>query len=64
MKGLISLDESTLVDRAKQGDMNALEKLLYNNYNIVFGYLMKLCSNEDTAKDITQETMVKAISNI
>ncbi len=58
------MEEQVWIKKAKAGDKKALEKLLYDNYHIVYGYLLKMAMNEDTAKDLTQETMVKAITNI
>ncbi|MDP4180598.1 MAG: sigma-70 family RNA polymerase sigma factor [Bacillota bacterium] len=56
--------EAELLVAAKSGDRKSLETLLMDNYKIVFGYLLKLSMNEDTARDLTQETMTKAIVNI
>lgn len=53
-----------MVNKARLGDKQALETLLYNNYKIVYGYLLKLTMNEDLAKDLTQDVMVKAITYI
>lgn len=58
------MEEKLLVAKARKGDKEALELLLYNNYRIVYGYLFKLTMNKDTALDYTQEAMVKAIINI
>lgn len=58
------MDEYTLIKLAKQNNQKALSILLSNNYNIVYGYILKLSRNEEIAKDITQDTMVKAITNI
>lgn len=58
------MEEKELVARARSGDRDALEKLLYDNYKTVYGYLLRLTMNEETAKDFTQEAMVKAIINI
>lgn len=58
------LQEKELVQKAREGDREALERLLYDNYKIVFGYLFKLTMNEETARDIVQEVMVRAIVNI
>lgn len=58
------MDENTLIKLAKKNNKKALSTLLSDNYNIVFGYLMKLTRNDEVAKDITQDTMVKAIVNI
>lgn len=53
-----------MIERAKSGDRQALENLLYESYPLVFGYLVKMCRDEELAKDITQEVMVKAIVNV
>ena len=58
------MQEAELVCKARLGDKQALERLLYDNYKIVYGYLLKLTMNEELAKDITQDVMVKAITHI
>lgn len=59
-----SLEEKELLAKARSGDRQALETLLYDNYKIVYGYLLKLTMNEDATRDFTQEVMVKAITHI
>ncbi len=56
--------EHELVEKARAGNRSAMEQLLSDSYHIVYGYILKLSMNEDVAKDITQEVMVKAISHI
>ena len=58
------MDESKLIELSKKHNKKALSILLSQNYSIVYGYLLKLSYNEEIAKDVTQETMVKAILNI
>lgn len=58
------MDEKELVAKAQKGDKQALETLLYDNYKIVYGYLLKLTMHEENARDFTQEVMVKAITHI
>lgn len=58
------MDEKTLIEFAKNEDKKALSRLLSDNYHIVFSYLLKLTRNDEIARDITQDTMVKAILNI
>jgi len=58
------LDEKTLLEKARSGDRKSLELLLYDNYKIVYGYLLKLTMNEEVTKDLTQDVMMKAILNI
>ena len=40
------MEEKELVARARSGDKDALEKLLYDNYKTVYGYLLRLTMNE------------------
>jgi RNA polymerase sigma-70 factor (ECF subfamily) len=56
--------EAELLGLARSGDRNALENLLAGDYKLVYGYLLKLTMNEDLARDLTQETMARAIVNI
>lgn len=58
------MDEKALLEKARLGDRKSLEMLLYDNYKIVFGYLLKLTLNEEVTKDLTQDVMMKAILNI
>lgn len=56
--------DQELVEKARAGNRWAMEQLLSENYPIIYGYLLKLSINEEVAKDITQEVMVKAITHI
>lgn len=56
--------DNDLIEKAKSGNRWALEQLLGENYHIVYGYLLKLSMNEEVAKDISQDVMVKAITNM
>lgn len=47
----------------KSGE-EALAVLLQRNYRTVLGYFLKLTQDPEAAKDLTQETMVKAIKNL
>lgn len=58
------MQEQKLVVLAQSGNKEALGILLRDNYPIIYGYLLKVTLNEEEAKDITQEVMVKAIINI
>ncbi len=58
------MNEAVLIKLAQDNNRNALSQLLSSNYNIVYGYMLKVTKNDDLAKDITQDTMVKAITNI
>lgn len=43
------------------GNRQSLARLLYDNYEMVFKYLIKFTLNKNLAEDLVQETMVRAI---
>lgn len=53
--------EEHLIEDAKNGNRHSLAKLLYENYEVVFRYLIKFTLNKTLAEDLVQETMVRAI---
>jgi len=55
------MEENELVISAQNGNREALARLLYNNYEIVFKYMIKFTLDKTAAEDITQETMARAI---
>ncbi len=56
--------EVALVEKAQAGNRHALDQLLKEAYPYVLGYLVKMSHDQELAKDLTQEAMVKAIVNI
>jgi len=58
------MDEKKLINLSKQGNKEALELLISNNYSIVKGYLIKLTLNEHLAEDLTQDCLLKALDNL
>lgn len=58
------MDENQMVEEARSGDRNALKELLVDNYSILKGYLIKMTGDDSLARDITQETMLRAILSI
>ncbi len=53
-----------LVEEALSGNRHSLARLLYDNYEMVFKYLIKFTLNKSLAEDLVQETMIKAIEKI
>lgn len=53
--------EDELIGKARRGNKEALAQLLYNQYEMLYRYLLKFTLNAGIAEDITQETMVRAI---
>jgi RNA polymerase sigma-70 factor (ECF subfamily) len=58
------VDEDKLIKESKAGNKSALNTLLTNNYSILYGYIIKMTGDTNTAQDIVQETMLKAILNL
>lgn len=53
--------EEHLIDEARSGNRHSLAKLLYDNYEMVFKYLIKFTMDRNAAEELVQETMVRAI---
>lgn len=53
--------EEHLIEEARKGNRHSLARLLHENYEMVFRYLIKFTLNKNLAEDLVQETMVKAI---
>ena len=57
-------EEMGIISEAKAGDKTAITLLINNNYDVLKGYAIKMTSNPEEAKDIIQETLLRAIVNI
>ncbi len=55
------LHEQQLIERARRGDSIAMSQLMRDNYALVYGYLLKVTRDQETAKDVTQEAMTRAL---
>lgn len=53
------LDESTLISQLKKGNEDALNHVYKLYYSELYNYTKALCGDDDLAKDIVQETMIK-----
>lgn len=58
------MDEKRLIEKAKEGHTLSMNFLLEENYNPLYAYLVKMTGDPEVAKDMTQETMIKAVTNI
>src|SRR6202166_1281582 len=62
-------DDSTenvrrLVDRAQQGDRDALEELYLIHFDRIYGYLHMSVGNRHDAEDLTTQTFLKMLESI
>ncbi|NBG87385.1 RNA polymerase sigma factor SigY [Isachenkonia alkalipeptolytica] len=58
------MTERELIKKAQAGHNSALNQLLLDNYSILKGYLIKLTLQKELAEDLTQETLLKAVTKI
>ncbi len=60
----IDIADAMLVERCRQGDSAAMERLILKYQNRIFNVILKMCTNPHDAAELTQETFVKIIQSI
>ncbi len=58
------IDDLKLVERAKEKDAKAFQKLMKKYHKSVFYMILKMVNNADDAEDLTQEAFAKAFSSL
>jgi RNA polymerase sigma-70 factor (ECF subfamily) len=58
------LDQAELVSAAKAGDSRAFEELVRATYTDVYGLAYRLTGNEEDARDVVQETYLRAYKGL
>lgn len=58
------LHADTLIANAQKGDEKALNQLVSLWYKRIYNYVLKYCSDEDTATEISQQTFIAMFRNI
>ncbi|HUK66794.1 MAG TPA: sigma-70 family RNA polymerase sigma factor [Anaeromyxobacteraceae bacterium] len=58
------MKDDVLLTAARAGDRDALEELLLRHQRSVFRFGMKMCGEEEDAKDVLQETLLAAARGI
>ena len=58
------MNDKELIKKSLSGDKTALENLLQKYQAYIFNIAWKMVLNRDDAKDITQEVLIKAITNL
>lgn len=59
-----SLDDSLLLDRIRQGNRQALEDLVRRHQAWIFNIAVRMVWDPHEAEDVTQEVLVKVITNL
>jgi RNA polymerase sigma-70 factor (ECF subfamily) len=60
----INVEDEVLVQKWRQGDAKALERLAGKYQGRIYNVILKICANPDTAAELMQDTFVKIIENI
>src|SRR6266850_6471185 len=56
--------ETQFIERLKKGDVAAFETLVAERSGEIYGLLYRLTENAEEARDLTQETFLRAFQNI
>jgi len=57
-------DEASLLVAARQGERAAIEALLERHESSIYRFGLRMCGNEDDAREVLQETLVAAFRNL
>jgi RNA polymerase sigma-70 factor (ECF subfamily) len=60
----ISLDDTNLVRRCQNGDIDAMSHLIVRYQDRIYNVIFKICQNHDDAGELTQDTFVKVLESI
>lgn len=60
----MSESDVNLLKAAQQGDATALDRLLRNHERQVYRFGLRMCGNEDDAKEVLQQTLLSAFRNL
>ncbi len=60
----INIDDTALAEQCRQGDSEAMERLILKYQNRIYNVILKICANTDDAAELTQDTFVKIIEGI
>lgn len=61
---MMAENDETLVSRAQNGDMTALDTLVRNHQSWVFNLALRMTWRRDVAEDAAQEIMIKAVTHL
>ena len=61
---LMDLDDALLVQKSKEGDIKAFEKLFLKYQSKVYNFTLRMVQNREDAEELTQESFAKAYVSI
>ena len=56
--------DGQLLELVKKGDAKAMDQLLARHENKIYRFGLRMCGNEDDARDVLQETLLAAFKNL
>lgn len=56
--------DALLIEQLKRGESHAIEQLLADHEARVYRFGLRMCGNEDDARDVLQETLLAAFKNV
>lgn len=59
-----SISETQFIEKLKRGDAAAFDRLVAERSGEIYGLLFRLTENAEEARDLTQETFLRAFQNI
>ena len=63
-KAANKFNDGILVERCRQGDSEAMERLILKYQDRIYNVILRMCRNTHDAAELTQETFVKIIKKI
>jgi len=60
----VSINDDVLIEQYRNGDSEAMERLVLKYQNRIYNVILKICADPDDAAELTQETFVKVIENL
>lgn len=57
-------EDKKLIEKAKNGDVEAFEKIIEEHHNIVYSIALRMSGNETDAFDMAQEVFIKLYRNL
>lgn len=58
------VSDTELVERARKGEAVAMDQLLARHEQKIYRFGLRMCGNEDDARDVLQETLLAAFKNL
>lgn len=61
---MAEVTDAQLLEQVKQGDAKAMDQLLSRHEQKIYRFSLRMCGNEDDARDVLQETLIAAFRNL